>query len=180
MEKIRKWETNLITLNNIIMSIFESKDDKTNEKTFIAQQVFHNLGVDKVELILYSDVELVQEDGKYFIVNKKLKYPKTYIECCKILDTDASILICGYKSEILEKLQKLLICRDAYWKIDNDWKPKRGQNVFYFYYPWTIGEIKKTSGNLHGNVLFPFPSCEARDAFYQNFKDLINECKELL
>ena len=34
----------------------------------------------------------------------------------------------------------------------------------------------------HGsnNVILAFPTKEMRDAFYENFKDLIEQCKELL
>ena len=54
---------------------------------------------------------------KFTTIMKK-EYPKTYEECCAILEyiphTDGII---GYKWNILQSLQKLLVCRDAYWKI---------------------------------------------------------------
>ena len=37
---------------------------------------------DKVELDL-SDRELIQEDGKWFVVKKKPKYPQSYEDCCE-------------------------------------------------------------------------------------------------
>ena len=39
------------------------------------------------------------------------------MECAKILDCFSAGYIDGYKNNLLEKLQELLICRDAYWKI---------------------------------------------------------------
>ena len=94
--------------------------------------------------------------------------------------------IIGHKAELLFNLEKLLICRDAYWKIageqlglDKPWKPD-----------WTSGKpfhCISVSGNIIGkgkwytdNKILAFPTEEMRDTFYENFKDLIEQCKELL
>jgi hypothetical protein len=94
----------------------------------------------------------------------------------------------GYYGEVLIPLQKLIICRDAYWKIageqlelDKPWEPD-----------WTNpSEIKYCITNTEGNIaakwaqtitnkILAFPTAEIRDAFYENFKELIEECKEFL
>ena len=79
-----------------------------------------------------------------------------------------------------------MICRDAYWNIANEqmglgrpWAPD-----------WTISETKFTIVEITGIVvksidmcnkhILAFPTEEMRDAFYENFKDLIEACKELL
>ena len=45
-------------------------------------------------------------------------------------------------------------------------------------------EVKENNayknGYLFTNRILAFPTAEIRDAFYENFKDLIEECKELL
>ena len=86
----------------------------------------------------------------------------------------------------LKTLYKLLICRDAYWKIAGEemglgkpWKPD-----------WNNGELKwcmSYSGNYiefdqykSKHHTLAFPTEEMRDAFYENFKELIEQCKELL
>jgi hypothetical protein len=80
------------------------------------------------------------------------------------------------------------MCRDAYWKIagkemglgkpwEPDWRKteerkfcfiRRNDNVV------TKWETKTITRFL------AFPTEEMRDSFYNNFKDLIEQCKELL
>lgn len=118
----------------------------------------------------------------------KMEYPKTYEECCTVLEyiphTDDVI---GYKWNILQSLQKLLICRDTYWKIAEeemglekpgkpDWK--NGNQTKYCIYN-DSGDIRKGSW-FFTNAILAFPTEEIRDTFYENFKELINDCKELL
>ena len=114
----------------------------------------------------------------------KKEYPKTYTICRYILRCDINnCIIEGYKSELLNNFQKLLICRDAYWKIAGEemelrkpWEPtmetvyciSRNDNV-----------IKCSYRGGKSNIL-EFPTSEMRDAFYNNFKELIEFCKELL
>ena len=150
---------------------------------------------------------------KIILEKKKKEYPKTYEECCEILDVcsgetlqygDLSISTDGDLSistdyefnlyEFLENFRKLLICRDAYWKIageemglGNPWKPD-----------WKNSEERRYSiVNIEGDINLPettltkwilkvtnkilvFPTEEIRDTFYENFKELIEQCKELL
>lgn len=136
---------------------------------------------DKVELCLGNDYEIVVEDGRTFVQKKKPKYPKSYYECCKVLDTDCTaILRPGYKYREFENFQKLLICRDAYWKMAGDWKPDWNNDADYFY------TIKYKSAHIRlynctdEYAILAFPTDEMRDAFYDNFKELIEKCKELL
>ena len=86
----------------------------------------------------------------------------------------------GYKGELLKQLQLLLICRDAYWKLAGDWKANWNTNIVAKY---CIGAcMDRIEKHLSGgaNYILAFPTEEIRDAFYENFKDLIEECKELL
>ena len=87
----------------------------------------------------------------------------------------------------INALYKLLICRDAYWKIageqmglekpwEPDWKDC-DENKYCIYI--TESEIK-TGMFRYDNQILAFPTKELRDAFYENFKDLIEECKEFL
>ena len=111
---------------------------------------------------------------------KKKEYPKTYEECCKVLDIiDNRSIWHGYRSVQLKIFQKLLICRDAYWKLAGDWKPDwndmPAKHVLYD----DNGKIVKNAF-WYGKQILAFPTEEMRDAFYENFKELIEECKELL
>jgi hypothetical protein len=142
-----------------------------------------NCDLDEVEIVLGDKFELVNREGKYYAVSKKPKYPKTYEECCDVLGkTKAYQSVSGYKTELLEDFQKLLICRDAYWKIAGDWEEKRKEKAMHYVICSTLlGEVvKDTMPNCIANYLLDFPTEEMRDAFYENFNDLIEECKELL
>ena len=142
---------------------------------------------DKLEIIL-GNYEIVQEDGKCYAVRKSPKYPNSYEECCKVLLERASIRNdIGYKAELLINLQKLLVCRDAYWKIvgeemelDKSWEPD-WSNAAQTKYCITVSEnIIILNYTQVKNRILAFPTKEMRDAFYENFKDLIEQCKELL
>ena len=113
----------------------------------------------------------------------KPKYPTTYEECCEVLKCDPwfEMNTCYHGPELCA-LYKLLICRDAYWKIAGDWKPSytplsNKENLYSIVI--FNGEIIKCETE-HRNTILTFPSSEMRDAFYENFKDLIESCKELL
>ena len=132
---------------------------------------------EEIEVIL-GDYEFVLKDGKTYFVKKKPQYPKTYVECAKILDCFGAAHIDGYKGELLDKLQELLICRDAYWKIAGGWKFDFDKPCYYLCNEY--GSIQKFDGTIDCGAILTFPTKEMRDAFYENFKELIEECKEFL
>ena len=128
---------------------------------------------------------------------KKPKYPQSYEECCKVLDIDDRELVFNgeyrasklYWKQLgrLNILNKLLICRDAYWKIAGEemglgkpWEPDWSdyENIKYIIGGYD-GEIGKDQ-NHHIHKILAFPTEEMRDAFYEAFKELVEECKELL
>jgi hypothetical protein len=129
----------------------------------------------------YDDKGNIIDTKEITMKKKKPKYPKTFVECAKILDCFCTAYIDGYKCELLENLQELIICRDAYWKIAGDWKPeyKTLVNNEYFTIHTFNGEIVK-SKTSHRQSILAFPTEEMRDAFYENFKELIEICKEYL
>ena len=122
-------------------------------------------------------------------MNPKKEYPKTYEECCAELNNyPLENGVDGYKFELLSTFQNLIICRDAYWKIAGEemglgkpWELSIGTPIYYIYYNKTVSTIKNDyADDIQGNVILAFPTEGMRDAFYENFKELINECKELL
>jgi hypothetical protein len=136
---------------------------------------------DEVELIL-GDYEIKVCDGRTYAVKKKPKYPKTYDECCEILDVLGNINIEGYKKGLLLSFQKLLICRDAYWKIAGEemslgkpWEPDFPQDSGSKYSMLFANCVSTT-----GSRILVFPTEEMRYTFYENFKDLIEKCKKFL
>ena len=134
--------------------------------------------------------QFVDENGnvinaqKITLAKKEKIYPKTYEECCKVLDWNhRDYDRVGYESELLCKFQVLLLCRDAYWKIAGEemglgkpWEPTM-ETVYCISRNDNVIECSYRGGK--SNIL-EFPTPEMRDAFYENFKELIEICKELL
>ena len=127
--------------------------------------------------------------------NKKKEYPKTYEECCKILDFCGEYFFTTYEDgihfpgednniyQILKStsiLTKLLICRNAYWKIAGEemelgksWKPD------YNDFNKTLSMYclcGKFGLSVINPLQFVFPSKEMRDEFAENFKKDIDSC----
>ena len=147
---------------------------------------------DKVQLLLGKDFEIIQEDGKTFVVRKQPQYPKTYAECCKVVNASPYVTLVydihdgqtySYDVDNLEHYQnvrKLRICRDAYWKLANNWQPNwKDFSTQKYSISVDKGEIIK-SHRVTGSRVLVFPTAEMRDIFYENFKELIESCKELL
>ena len=128
------------------------------------------------------------------LVKKQPHYPKTYEECCDVLkipnderyiDIDVPL---DY-NKLLFAFTELIICRNAYWKIagkqmglGEPWEPD-----------WKDCTKPKYTIHLHcdGHVFWQdvshteyrwlsFPTIEMRDAFFENFRESIKSCKELL
>ena len=133
-----------------------------------------------LEVVVNDRFELKEDNGKFYIIKKQPKYPKTYEECCDILSLgeDSRLYTKGYKASIIQNFQKLITCRDAYWMIAGGWKfdfDKPGYHLFNEY-----GSVQKFEGTIDCSTILSFPTKEMRDAFYENFKELIEECKEFL
>ena len=162
-----------VTVNNIEDFLGDKKISSIN---FQNQEHYS----DEVELCLSDQQEIKEKNGKWFVVKKKPELPKTYEECCRVLGIiGVDNGYCGYKWKLLGAFQELLICRDAYWKLAGDWKPdwKDNSDKYFICYvedkPWT-------SNIRNCNRFLIFPTEEMRDKFHENFKDLIEKCKELL
>lgn len=162
--------------------------------------IFDKFAPNETELVLGDDFEMKEENGVFKVVRKEKKYPKTYEECCRLIGAKADRHYFYTKRDkevdyphevkilsLLDDLRMLLICRDAYWKIAGEemglgkaWEPdwKNGKQKKYCIYN-NSGYISKGVWYFTSDILV-FPTEEMRDAFYENFKDLIEQCKELL
>lgn len=133
----------------------------------------------------YEDTECLlfpsKENRDWSTFKVEPQFPMTVEDCAELLDINNNIIsVCGYKGDELRLLQQLLICRDAWWKVDNDWKPD-----------WSNAtEVKSTitlvsnkiciDGNYNSHRILAFRTEEIRDKFLDTFRDLIEKCKELL
>lgn len=98
------------------------------------------------------------------------EYPKTFDECSVVLSELPH-------TTLISSFYKLLVCRDAYWQIA-DWKFNYDEKCYYLCPE--LGEIQKYEGVCDCNAVLAFPTKEVRDMFLENFRELINQCKELL
>ena len=135
---------------------------------------------------------------KIVLEKKKKEYPKTYEECCEIFQYNKNLKVYppfnadipNYNAlhlfDLLEALRKLLICRDAYWKIageemglgkpwEPDWKAYNKKYVIGMHEDMIYQDTE-----TRNNKNFAFPTAEMRDAFKENFDPDIEICKELL
>jgi hypothetical protein len=188
---------------------YTTEEETANKSKKIAWFSFRdNDFADKVELDL-SNRELIQEDGKWFVVKKKKGYPKTYEECCEVLvgrkpnpneisfgkmelclvdlDNTQSIYFQNPYLPQFNSLFRLRMCRDAYWKIageemglEKPWEPDwTNYNEYKFVIGVNENKIIKCYNTIAQFVL-AFPTEEMRDAFYEAFEKEIKICKELL
>ena len=139
-------------------------------------------------------------DGKIFLKPIKPKYPTTYEDCCKVLgisyraqlsytnpDVERGNIYLTKEKHLLDAFMKLRICRNAYWKIAGEqmglgkpWEPDwTNLNQLKYCIMVDVGEFITTS-KIRGQQILTFPTKDMQDAFYENFKDLIEQCKELL
>lgn len=122
-------------------------------------------------------------------VNKKPVYPTDFDECKAVMQLQDSMIQarCGYEWRIISYFQQLLMCRDAYWKIAGEqmglgkpWEPDWNYESKPKYTIVVIENKLVKHYTLAQNYILVFPTEEMRDVFYENFKYLIDACKELL
>lgn len=136
------------------------------------------------------------DDDKQQVVFEKIgyHYPKTYWECCEVLglrSAEMGVITLIHsieygEAELYRKFIELKRCRDAYWKIAGEqmglgkpWEPDWNNDLSKYYISFYGNKLDKGIVS-YSNKILAFPTEEMRDAFYENFKDLIEKCKELL
>ena len=141
---------------------------------------------------------------KIVLEKKKKEYPKTYEECCYVTGFENTEMVFedDYRDinppkeqwkrlGLINQLNKLIICRDAYWKIAGEemglgkpWEPDYDSGVNKYGIICMNGVIQEsnptTNWERHLNKVLDFPTAEMRDAFKENFDKDLEFCKELL
>ena len=133
--------------------------------------------------------ELVKKVKMY-----KPTYPTTIEECYDVLkvpteDRYVEVDNPVFLNKLIISFTELLIARNAYWKIAGEqmglgkpWDSTYGCGEWGYRIEYSINENKIyfQDYRILVNHTLVFPTEEMRDAFYENFKDLIEQCKELL
>ena len=122
---------------------------------------------------------------------RKPKYPKTFVECCEILYPNENFQLIalpfkGHNYKQLFALQKLLVCRDAYWKIAGEqmglgkpWEPD-WESLDKKYNIYNYRGVISSNFTVIDRCILVFPTEEMRVAFNENFKELIEACRDFL
>lgn len=139
--------------------------------------IFNEANYEKEVELQLGNYEIVTKNGKTYAVLKPSRYPKTYTDCCALLGCDDKMT-----AKELVPLSQLVNARNAYWKLQNNWKPN--------YYSKLLNNVKYTIENVKGELmkstcadvsrLLAFPTADMRDEFLDNFRELIEQCKEFI
>lgn len=190
---------NILEKNNIVITLQEAKDKA--KAPDLKGEDFSNrrFGYKIPDGYEFNKVE----NGKIILKPIKPKYPTTYAECCEVLNFCGDYFLTTYDAGCMDKrevygilqqvnsLTRLLICKSAYYKIAGEemglgkpWEPDYNSGVNKYGIIYMNGMVQKsnptTNCERHLNKVLDFPTEEMRDVFYENFKDLIESCKELL
>lgn len=172
-------------------------DDIFNDNISLCEEKYNKLCIngemcaDRVELEVDPEFEIKEEDGKWFAVRKRSRYPQSYEECRDLIEGDHDELFCadlvatGYMSKLMERFARLIMCRNAYWltagremglegKWEPDWSDCRKFSIV------VEGDKILTDVCLRRNRILVFPTEEMRDEFLKVFGKDIEECKEFL
>ena len=153
---------------------------------------------DPTTYVLPQGYQFVDEHGnvinatKIVLEKKKKEYPKTYVGCCDTLYRNSRHDECYeacLQGHPMQTFARLLICRDAYWKLYGEemglgkpWEPDyKNPDIDLYVIINSYNQVDKAKYGYGFPVrIFTFPTEEMRDAFYENFKSEIECCKELL
>lgn len=146
---------------------------------------------DRVELEVSPEFEIKEEDGKWFAVKKRNRYPQSYEECRDLIESShdepfcADLVATGYLSNLAERLARLIMCRNAYWLtagremgLEGMWEPDWSDSKKFAIV--VEGNEILTDVSVKRNRILVFPTEDMRDEFLKVFRNDIEECKEFL
>ena len=122
------------------------------------------------------------ENGEVILKKKEVVLPKTWNECNRLIGSyyypNSDMYVNKDDENAINALCRLLICRNACWK-QLGWKPdwKDDSDKYCIFYG--NGRIESIVLNSSNRIL-AFPDMDTAEEFYEAFKDLIEEAKELL
>ena len=172
---------------------FQDNTVKSALDLSLIEKVLHNNNLDIPNNNIINKNGNTYDDFAYWYCDetKISKYPTSYEECCKITADVADGSLTCFACKLLNDFQKLLLCRDAYWEVAGEelglgkpWGPDWETGIWddrTLKYCILVSNNKIELGYVFNeNYILTFPTEEMRDAFLNNFKDLIEACKTLL
>ena len=153
--------------------------------------------MEQKKIVLPKGWEIDKVEGNEIILKEiKKELPKTWEGCAKIIRVAENISVYGIISEFesigiatssksfipkglgkpMLALMQLLVCREVYRQ---GWKPNWDDSTNKYCIIITYNILTKYIA-INYNRILSFQSEEVRDEFLENFKDLIEEAKELI
>lgn len=130
------------------------------------------------------------DSGKILLRKKHIEYPKTFEECCeslKVINSGVPCIIASHLGHDIANFAKLIIARDAYLSIYSDniglskpWNPDWTNTNENKYCIYCVANELKIHPALEIQHLLAFPTRAICDAFFKDFRTLIESCKEFL
>lgn len=161
--------------NSVTLSIVVSVDGCGN---FYFTNEGKHRDISNAECLLFPSKE--NRDWSTFKVEPQ--FPTDIADCRRILKDGTNKMTHLYElAEKIDNLRQLLIARDAWWKVDNNWKPDWSEKSDTWKYVIIRREDKvlATEEVVIARTL-TFRTEEIRDKFLKTFKKLIEQCKELI
>lgn len=170
---------------------FQDNTVKSALDLSLIEKVLHNNNLDiPNNIIINKNGNTYDDFARWYCDETKIsKYPTSYEECYDEGNTELHfIYVDKDERDLYESFIQLIRCRNAYWKIAGEemglgkpWEPENPSRQYVFVIENVEGKIQKNKIlYMMLNRILVFPTEEMRDAFYNNFKDLIEACKTLL
>lgn len=123
------------------------------------------------EIVLFPSED--QRDWSKF--EKSVKFPECVAEAHDLLTEEESEAF----DEEMRNLINLITARNAYWKLDGNWKPDWNKDSPKYGIRYN-GEYVTHSFHTYQSALLVFRTDVIRNRFLENFMALIESCKEYL
>lgn len=105
--------------------------------------------------------------------------PTDFDACAKLLGVSCHISTDGYMGNEFQEFQRLIICRNAYWAIADDWKPNY-KNKEKKHCIVTRRGVVGVATTIEISRNFTFPTPEMAQKFHDSFKPKLDFCKDML
>ena len=171
-----------IVLEKLVVPKFKKGDkikDKNNRVWYVEQVGNKHFDISRIPNG-GSGYFVPIEDQDYYELAPDIELPKTFEECVSVLMREGGNRM---SLEQMNTFRKLIDARNAYWTIygkenglEKPWEPTT-ETVYCISRSNNVMKCSYRGGK--SNVL-EFPTEEMRDIFYENFKEEIEICKELL
>lgn len=128
-------------------------------------------GYENAECVLFPSKD--QHDWSKF--EKPNKFPESFSDAKNILSSEEYDEL----SRKMDMFIQLITIRNAWWKLDNDWKIDTSGNQDMFGIYCDFGSIT-AGGSKYITSAFMFRTPELRDMFLEKFREELKICKEFI